>query len=66
MKVYCHNCQLFVAEIVTGSNIRKGAVMLCSGCIKLLEDATKGNPTGKDNISNPFGDIFGDIFKGKK
>jgi hypothetical protein len=39
MKLYCNSCKEKVAEILTGSSIRKGAVMVCRECMERLQIA---------------------------
>ena len=62
-EIFCNECNEKIGELSKGSTIKKDAIFFCGKCNyqRLLEknDSTK-------NIENPFGDIFNDIFNGKK
>lgn len=63
MIINCAKCNIKVAEIVTGSKIKKKAIMLCEKCEtqrKALEMRFQGRFKPFDPYSN---DIF-DLFKG--
>ena len=60
--IHCAKCNVLVAEIESGSKIRKGAIMLCGVC----EDNRKTLQTCRDlkgGKTNLFGDLFGRSFK---
>jgi hypothetical protein len=66
MKIYCSCCGIFVAEILSGSNIRKNAKMLCFECYeryKIAEDMAK---LSKKQTDYGFQDLFNGLFDGKK
>ena len=67
--MHCHNCKIFVAEIINGSQMRKGTVMLCASCISILESSVKSKQDGKGYDMPDFlkglGDLGG-MFGGKK
>lgn len=55
MIVHCEGCRVKVAEIASGSKVKKGAVMLCPACEvkrKASDLANKSRPT----------DLFDGIF----
>jgi len=68
MKIYCTSCNMYLGEIKE-AYLRKEIFYLCKYCeekwrtaVNLAEATRRGKPYD----SNPFPDIFGDIFKGKK
>lgn len=63
MIINCNNCNTKVAEIVTGSKIKKGAVMLCDDCEKSrtnLKNLYK--VMGCSQSTTNHNDFFKDIF----
>ena len=57
---YCVGCNQKVAEIQTGSKIKKDAIMLCGNC-EIKRKAADMRMQG-EKIQNPFEGIFGKGF----
>ena len=66
----CHRCSCYLGEIECKGKLKKGSVVICSGCFdtyKLLEDlsnyarGTKNPDFGTKNFDMPdgFKDLFG-------
>jgi hypothetical protein len=67
MKLYCHGCNKFVAEIKSGSHVRKNSKMLCDICISRYEALDKmAKIEQKQKNSNSMPDFFRNIFPGFK
>lgn len=67
MKLYCKSCGILTAEIVTGSTIRKDALMICKQCydrFKIADDMAKMAQTQtKNEMPEFFKDLFGGVKK---
>lgn len=63
MKYNCDNCGIFVAEIISGSKIKKETVFICSSCNSVRKIHKNYFNAGNKNSKTPFENIFGDIFK---
>ena len=65
IKFHCQVCGIFLAQIVEGSKIRKGAVMLCEFCSDELTDA-KNVFENKLSSNGDIPDFLANLFKIKK
>ena len=68
-EIYCDICTIYLGSLETGSKIRKGTSHLCEDCMTKLtvqSCKTKTTYSQTEEMFSGFGDLFGDIFKGKK
>lgn len=66
MKVLkCGECRKKVAEIESGSKLRKGIIVLCSDCEKTRVAAKNylRNINSSPNVGKDFSQLFGNLFK---
>ena len=66
MKLYCSSCGILVAEILNGSNIRKGASMICKECLeryKIADDMAKLARKQSKCLNNDIPDFIKDLFE---
>jgi len=63
MKLYCHSCNIKVAEILHGSHILKDAKMVCPKCLARYDIADKMAKMARDSSkSKDMPEFFKNLF----
>jgi len=69
--IYCTGCKTKIGELASGSRLKKDIGYLCSDCHSSYTSSKLGDSfrdikrRNNSDIPDGFGDIFGDLFKGK-
>jgi hypothetical protein len=61
VQINCAGCHIKVAEVLEGSRIRKGAVMLCADC-ETKRKASDLAARSRKNTGQDVNDLFKNIF----
>jgi len=59
MIIRCNVCNVIVADVKTGSQIRKGSVMLCKNCLAELNSTINASNTQNVEMPEFFRRVFG-------